>query len=89
MDAREPSRVREQGTVVCRCATGEERVNACRQIVAECQYRKVDGVMVDLFTAGAIVRVDEALSPENQQKFRAMSIGQMASVAFKLIARAS
>jgi hypothetical protein len=45
--------------------------------------------MVDLFTAGAIVRVDEALSPENQQKFRAMSIGQMASVAFKLIARAS
>lgn len=89
MDAREPSRVRDQGTVVNRCATGQERVEACRQIVAECQYRKVDGVMVDLFSASAVVKVDEALSESNRVKFRALTIGRMASVAFKLMERAS
>ena len=85
MDSREPSRVREQGTVVQRCVTGAERIEACRQIVAECQYRKIDGVMVDLFSAGAIVEVDEALSESNRVMFRALSIGSMASVAMQLI----
>ena len=79
------SRVREQGTVVTVPTTGQERIDAIRRIVTEKQYAKVDGVMVDLFTAGAIVGVYDAISEANQAKYREMKAPVMASIAFKLM----
>ena len=79
-------RVREHGTVDTMPGNGEDRIAAIRQIVAEKQYAKVDGVMVDLFSASAIVKVYDALSADNQAKYRAMNAPKMATVAFKLIA---
>ena len=45
------------------------RIEKLRGIVENCQHAKVEGVRVDLFTASALVRVYEALSPENQARF--------------------
>jgi len=82
---REPTRVRKAGTVVTNPATGLDRIAAVRQIVERRQYAKVDGVMVDLFSASAIVAVYDALKPENQAKFREAPVGLMARIAFKLV----
>jgi len=81
----EPSRTRERGTTVTTTLDGREIINACRAICAKKQYAKVNGVMVDLFSASAIVKVHDALNEANKLKFNALPIGRMASVAFKLI----
>lgn len=61
------------------------KIERIRKIVAECQRAKVEGKMVDLFTAQAIIAVHDHLSPENQTKFLDMPIGKMATVAFRLL----
>ena len=81
----EPTRTRQQGTQVTQPATPAERIEAIRRIVSESQYAKVDGVMVDLFSASAIIRVYDALNEVNQAKYSAMSAPQMATIAFKLM----
>lgn len=82
---REPTRVRARGTRVTRPMSGAERIAAFRRIVAECQYAKIDGCMVDLFSASAVVRVYDALSEENKAKYSAMPAGRMAVLAFKVL----
>jgi hypothetical protein len=86
---RERTRTRQQGTVVTNPADftdpGLARIDAIRRVVAECQYAKIDGIMVDLFTAYTIFRVYDALNEANQAKFRALPVGKMAGIAFKLI----
>ena len=47
---------------------------------------KCGWVALDLFSAGAIATVYDALKPENQAKFASFPIQMMARVAFKLIA---
>lgn len=80
----EPTRTRQHGTRVTTPASGEERVEAIRRIVDEGQYAKVDGLMVDLFSASAIVAVYDALNEANRAKYSALPAGRMASIAFKL-----
>lgn len=86
--AREPSRVRIQGTIVTNPALepdpGMARINAIRAIVTEKQYAKVDGVMLDLFTASLIIQIYDAISAENQAKYRNMHTRKMADIAYKL-----
>ena len=84
MDSKEPTRIRERGTRVTRPTTPDERIAAIRRIVNEGQYAKVDGCMIDLFSAGAIVAVYDALNEVNRAKFAAMPAPKMAAVAFKL-----
>jgi len=76
---------RKHGTKVTTAATPDERMAAIQAIVDEGQYAKIDGTMIDLFSAGAILAVDRALSPENQAKFRQYPAGKMAVLAFKLL----
>ncbi len=85
MDNREATRIREQGTPVTQPATPQERIGAIRTIVKDGQYAKVDGIMVDLFSASAIVAVYDALKPENQAKYANLPAGKMAFMAFKLV----
>lgn len=82
---REAQRTRQHGTKVYRTTTGTERIAACREIVAARQYAKVDGTMVDLFTASAIVTVHDALNEKNQATFSALPIDRMGLVAFRLL----
>jgi hypothetical protein len=90
MKEQEPSRVREHGTVVTRTAEsvnpGQARIEAIRRIVETGSYAKVDGVMVDLFTASTIISVYDALKrPENQAKMRNLPVAAMADISFKLL----
>lgn len=81
----EPTRTRENGTRVTCAKTPAEKIAAIRQITIEHQYAKVDGVMVDGFTASAIIQVYDALNEKNQQLFASFPIGKMARVAFQLV----
>lgn len=85
---REPTRTREHGTEVTQTSTGDQRIAAIRRIVERKQYAKVDGVMVDLFSASAIVQVFDAISEANRAKFTALPVAKMADVAFKVIKKA-
>jgi len=82
---RELSRVRQHGTRVTATGTPAARMAALRQIVAESQYAKIDGTMVDLYTASAIVQIYDALNDANRAKFASFPVGMMAKVAFKLM----
>lgn len=65
-----------------RCA---KRMVRLRKIVEEHQRARVEGVMVDAWSANAIVKVYDALTPANQERFCALSVPKMASVAFKFV----
>jgi len=47
---------------------------------------RIDGVMVDRFSASAIVQVYDALSEKNKANYLTMSVRRMAEVAFKIAA---
>lgn len=81
----EPTRTRQHGTRVTKSKDGEQIIAACRSIVANGQYEKINGHMVDLFTASAIVKVYDALNETDQTKFRALPVARMASIVFQLL----
>jgi hypothetical protein len=80
----EPTRTRQHGTEVTDPKGAAERIAAFRRIVDRCQYAKIDGVGVDLFSASHVVQVYDALNPENQAKYAGTNALFMIIVAFKL-----
>ena len=56
-----------------------------RQIVSDKQRGKVEGVMVDLFTASAIVSVLDAVNETNKEKLLALPVDRMATIAFNMM----
>ena len=54
-------------------------------IVRRKQYKKIDGVMVDMQTANLILKVWDALGSSNRKKFEKLPIKQMANVSWKLM----
>lgn len=85
----EATRIRKHGTRVTKSMSGSERVLAIRRIVAEGQYAKIDGCMIDLFTAGAILQVFDSISLQNQLRFSNKKAAQMGIIAFKVIGNAT
>lgn len=89
MNQQEPTRTREQGTHVTNPGQavdpGLARIEAIRDIIVRHQYAKIDGMMVDGFTAGAILSVYGAINAENQVKYRAFHVSRMADMAWKLL----
>ena len=85
MNQREPSRTRPHGTVVTQPSSPNERIAAFRRIVDEGQYAKIDGVMVDLFSASAVIAVYDALNEANRARFASLSAPKMAKLAFKFV----
>lgn len=67
--------------------TGKNPVEAAREVVERKSARRVDGVLLDLTTAGAIVAVADALSPANREKLEGMSITRAADIVWKLVNR--
>jgi hypothetical protein len=65
-------------------SSGNPKEDAIRQIVATSSMAKVDGQKLDLFSAGAIVAVLDALGPENKAHYLKMPVAKMADMAFKL-----
>ena len=85
----EQTRTREQGTEVINPTNFEDpglaRIEAIRHIVDAGQYAKIDGCMIDLFSASAIIKVYDAISDENKAKYRVKKAPVMANIALKLI----
>ncbi len=78
-------RIREEGTEEIVTDNPADRIAAIRRVVKRHQYAKIDGTMIDGFTAGAIVSVYDALNDANKLKFSSLRAGKMGLVAFKLI----
>ena len=87
MAKREASRTREHGTEVIQTKSGKERISALRRVVSRGQYAKIDGVMVDTYSASAILSIYNALSPANKAKMESFPVSRMADVSFKLLAK--
>ena len=68
-------------------ASGNPKVDALRQIVADKQYAKVDGVSIDLTTANLLLQILDALSPANKENFLGKPIEQMVSIAYKILGK--
>lgn len=81
----EPTRVREHGTHVTQPTSPAERIAAIRDVVERGAFAKVDGVAVDLTTAGAIIAVYDALNETNRARFAGFRVDQMARMAWKLV----
>lgn len=61
------------------------KLDRLRQIVKEHQYQKIEGVLVDVVTANAILTIYDAINETNKAKFIALPIDKMASVAWKFL----
>ena len=61
------------------------RIDALRKIVAECTAATVEGQVVDLFTASAMVAVYDALSPANQERFGSAPFMQLVTFCLSKI----
>lgn len=84
---KEISRIREKGTKNFVTEKNSDKINACRIILHDKAYAKIDGIMIDHFSASAIVKVYENLSAENQEKFISKPIEHMGITAFRLLER--
>ncbi len=78
-------KTRLHGTEETIAGNADDRIAAIRRVVERKQYAKIDGVMIDLFTASIICQVYDALNPVNKQKFASMPARKMADIAFKLM----
>jgi hypothetical protein len=67
---------------------GTPLIERLRDIVTSKSAARVDGLLVDLFTASAMVQVHDALSPPNQAKFAALPLRRMVDVGWKVIKNA-
>ncbi|MCK5612569.1 hypothetical protein KAR91_62435 [Candidatus Pacearchaeota archaeon] len=79
------TRIRERGTVETVAGNGEDRIAAIRAVVDKGQFAKIDGVMMDLFSASLVCQVYDALSDGNKKKFASYSAPAMAEIAYKLV----
>lgn len=78
--------VRKNGTKVYKTETNQDKIDALRSIVTEGQYAVINGQMIDLFSASAIIAVYDALNETNKARYSGYAVPVMASIAFKLAA---
>lgn len=62
------------------------KIDLCREVISESSAKRLDGILIDLVTARAIVTVYEALNESNKGKYVEMPVDKMARLAFKLTA---
>jgi hypothetical protein len=61
------------------------RIDALRRIVADRQYTKVEGILVDLWTAQAVVACYEAGSDRTKRVIESAPLEQVAALALKFV----
>jgi hypothetical protein len=65
--------------------SGEHIVELCRAIVTDHAAQCIDGVLVDVLTASAILKLADTLNAKNRENFLAMrSVTRMGHVAQKV-----
>ena len=68
---------------------GEAGIAAIRNILSNGQYAKVNSVMVDRFSASAIIQVYDAINDDNKVKLRSFPVARVADISFRLINKRS
>lgn len=63
---------------------GMARIEAIRNVLTN-GYAKIDGIMMDSFSASAITQVYDALNDANKAKYRNLSPSRMAAIAYKYV----
>lgn len=64
-----------------------KNISALRQIVASSSAKKIDGKLMDLYTASAILKIYDNLSTKNQLMMAKMPLEQMAHISFRLLTK--
>ncbi len=62
-------------------------IDKIRNIVSTHQAKKIDGVMIDTFSAAMVVNQWDRLSNENRIKLEGLPIDTMVKVCLKMITR--
>ena len=60
-------------------------IDKIKDIVKKKSYKRIGGVIIDMQTANAIMKVHKALTGANKKKYEKLSISKMADIAYKLI----
>ena len=68
---------------------GKDGIEQCRAIVRESQFRKINEVMVDGWTASTIVQVYDAINETNRAKLEALPVYRVASMCLSLANKAA
>ena len=63
----------------------QNNIAVCRRIVEEKTARKIDGVLVDLFSARAIITVYDAVDEERKELLHKLDIIKLATVCMKCV----
>ena len=66
-------------------ATARSRIGALRAIVRDHSAARIDGYVVDAFTAQMLVKVYEALSPKNREKFGKPRLDKLVDLGWKSV----
>lgn len=64
---------------------GDPRVIELLREAAHGRWRKIDGVVVDMTTAAAILTVYDAVKPATKSKLAALPIDRMAAVVWRIL----
>ena len=64
---------------------GESVVDKVKQVASKKQAMKIDGVMVDTFTASAISQIYDKVSDANKKKMDKLPITKLANLAMKMM----
>jgi hypothetical protein len=65
----------------------ENVIDKMKKIVKDKQAMKIDGVMVDLYTASAVTQIYDKVNPANKKKMENMSPQGLATAAFKILGK--
>ncbi len=68
---------------------GYPGLKRCMDIVRDKQAGKINEVLVDLYSASAIVKVCEGLKPENKDKLVSLPVRAVVDIVFKVLAKAA
>jgi len=65
-------------------ASGNSKEDAIREIASSQEAGRIEGTKLDMSAASAVARVMDTLSPENKERYMAMPIDKMVSIAAKM-----
>ena len=66
-------------------SVNEADMKAIANVVKKRQAKKIDGMLMDLTTANAVIKVYKALNRSNEKKFAELPLKKMVNVTWKLV----
>jgi hypothetical protein len=63
----------------------DEKMWCIRTVYQHKQAAQINGVIMDGFTASAIIKVYDAVNDQNKEKLKKLSLGRMSDVCFKVM----